>query len=814
MKINNWKSIECGCLLEQERGTMEILLLSSSVARCRYHADGAVKDEAALEIDISSYQKTKYKIEDKNSFIHIYTDCLEIIVSKETSQISWYDVKTGKALLKEGTKEFNQKVVEQYVVKSGEEPVIETRITADGERSCIVNIEPKEMRMTYGARLPYFLDEDEKIYGFGQGEEGFYNYRGKTQYLYQHNMKIPMPIFLSSKQYGVFINTGSCLSFHDESEETYIDVDAVEQLEYYFMKGDNFDDIIAAYRTLVGRAVMLPKWAFGYIQSKERYKDQDEMVDIVKQYRELDIPIDAVVMDWHTWEEGLWGDKNLDTTRFYDMQDACDKIHEMNARVMISIWPNMNAGSQNHTELANAGYLLNDYSTYDAFDENARRMYWDQANRGLYSKGVDAWWCDCTEPFSSPDWGGEVRKSPEEKYQLVGGEHKRYIDAGQANMYALVHAQGVYENQLLENAEDRVLNLTRSGYAGSQKYGTVLWSGDISARWDVLEKQIAEGLSMCMSGIPYWTLDIGAFFTVKDKWENRGCGSSENTNPLWFWQGDYNDGVHDLGYRELYTRWIQFGSFLPMFRSHGTDTPREIWNFGKPGEMFYDSIEKFIKLRYQLMPYIYSLAGRVTQHHYTILRSLMFDYSNDANVSEISNEFMFGDYFLVCPIIKPLYYGIDSVELDAVKEWSCYLPTGNDWYDYWTNTRYSGGQWIVCDASIDKIPLFVKAGAILITEEALDYANETVDTPVHIYIYDGMDSTFMYYEDDGESHQYNKGGYNEIPFTWSDEEKTLTIGAGEKIMAQSIVGRRIMVHRGTVEKEVSYMGSSVTVKII
>ena len=306
-----------------------------------------------------------------------------------------------------------------------------------------------------------------------------------------------------------------------------------------------------------------------------------------------------------------------------------DEIHAMHAHAMVSVWPNMNQGTADYEEFAAAGWLLNDLATYDAFNPEARAMYWRQAKRELFDGGFDAWWCDSTEPFSGPDWGGATLREPWERFQLVGGEHKKFLDPEKANLYAVAHAKGIYENQRRDAPDRRVLNLTRSGYVSSQRYGAVLWSGDISARWDVMKKQIAEALNMAASGYPWWTLDIGGFFVVRDNWRARGCGCDTDPSPKWFWRGDFEDGVNDPGYRELYVRWLQFGCFLPMFRSHGTDTPREIWNFGSPGEPFYDAIAETIRLRYRLMPYIYSLAGGVWRDNGMMVRPLLFDFPED-----------------------------------------------------------------------------------------------------------------------------------------------------------------------------------------
>ena len=276
-----------------------------------------------------------------------------------------------------------------------------------------------------------------------------------------------------------------------------------------------------------------------------------------------------------------------------------DELHQMNARLMISIWPNMNPGGDNWREMRDQGFLLGNKATYDAFQEKARELYWKQANEGLFAHGIDAWWTDCTEPFQA-DWMGAFKPEPEERLRINTEEAKRYLDPEFINAYSLLHSQGIYEGQRKTSTDKRVVNLTRSAYAGQQRYGTITWAGDVSATWDTLRRQIADGLNFCATGLPYWTVDIGAFFVKNDP-------------KLWFWNGDYDLGVEDMGYRELYVRWFQYAAFLPMFRAHGTDTPREIWRFGNPGDIIYDALVKFLRLRYRLMPYIYSLAGMVTQ---------------------------------------------------------------------------------------------------------------------------------------------------------------------------------------------------------
>ena len=441
----------------------------------------------------------------------------------------------------------------------------------------------------------------------------------------------------------------------------------------------------------------------------------------------------------------------------------------------------MNQGTVDCEQFSEKGWLLNDLSTYDAFNPEARALYWQQAKAELFDGGFDAWWCDSTEPFSGPDWGGEAKREPWERFRLVGNEHKRFLDPARANLYALAHARGIYENQRADAPDRRVLNLTRSGYVGSQRYGAVLWSGDISARWDVMKAQIAEGLSMAASGYPWWTLDIGGFFVVRENWRGRGCGCDNDPTPKWFWQGDYEDGVDNLGYRELYVRWLQFGCFLPMFRSHGTDTPREIWNFGKPGEPFYDAIAATIKLRYRLMPYIYSLAGRVWRDNGMMLRPLLFDFPGDRRAAATADEFMLGPSLLVCPVTEPMYYDKKSAPLDRARRWTCYLPAGCDWYDFWTGVRYTGGREVIVDAPLERIPLFARAGAIIPMAEGLQYADQRPDGPLQVHVWRGADGAFDLYDDAGDGYAYEKGEYTLTPLRWNDETGVLTPAEGVEV---------------------------------
>ena len=724
--------------------------------------------------------------------------------ANEDGEIAWYA--DGALLLQEGQSEFTKIAVMKYTTE-GEEPVIRRVKTVDGERNFIDNLREVKDHEAYQGRLTFRFSEDESIHGFGQAEDGVFDYRGHTHYLYQHNMRIPMPMFLSSKGYGIYFDAECLLTFHDDEAYTGMYFDCVSSLTYYVIYGPDADRIIRGFRCLTGDAAMLPKWAFGFVQSKEQYYSAKELADTVRHYRDLKLPIDCIVQDWNSWEKDQWGNKHLDPARYSDMEERAKEIHDMHVHTMVSVWPNMNSGTADYEELLAAGHLLNDLATYDAFDEEARSIYWKQVKEGLFDRGFDSFWCDSTEPFSGPDWGGEIKREPWKRYQIVGEEHTKYLPRERANAYALEHARGIFENQRKTTEEKRVLNLTRSGYAGAQKYGAVVWSGDTYASWETLKRQITEGLNMAISGYPWWTLDIGGFFTVGEKWENRGCGCNTDPTPKWFWRGRYDDGVKDKGYCELYVRWFELGTFLPMFRSHGTDTPREIWNFGEPGTPFYDAIEKYLRLRYLFMPYIYSLAGQVRLNQSVMMRSLMFDFMDDKRSAAEHQEYLFGRALLVCPVTEPMYYEAKSTPLHKEKVWKCYLPSGTLWYDYWTGDCYKGVHSVTVRAELDRMPLFVRAGSILPLQQGLSYAQEKVETPLELHVYPGENGEFVYYDDSGDGYGYENGEYETVVISWSDRERKLTIGERSGSFPGMQTKRLIRIYLvNTLKYEGSYEG--------
>ncbi len=707
-----------------------------------------------------SYEEWDYEEAEKEILLN--TAKLRLKVNKETASLQYYDDK-GKLLLKE--RDFESKRLEEF---SAYKTVIDTAtrvekvITPDGVKEVVKDAKQIFDRRLYRTRLYLEWQEGEALYGLGQHEEGCLNLRGKTVFLHQANKKIAIPFLISSLGYGILVDTYSPMIFHDTEFGSYLYTEADTELDYYFLYGGNMDGVIHGYRYLTGKAAMLPKWTFGFIQSQERYETAQELIDMVKEHRKRGIGLDCIVLDWCSWQGNLWGQKTFDPKRFADPSAMMTELHENHAHLMVSVWPNMSENCDNYKEFREKGYLLPGCSIYDPYLPEGRSLYWKQAEEGLFCHGIDAWWCDSSEPFT-PEWNHLGQPEPSAMYQEYYHTSCRHIPAQLTNSYGLFHARTIYEGQRGTTSEKRVVNLTRNGYTGQQRYGTILWSGDISANWITLKRQIAAGLNLCASGIPYWTLDIGAFFVKK--------------GVQWFWDGDYEKGNEDPGYAELFTRWFQFGCFLPVFRSHGTDFRRELWNFGDVGDLFYDTLIKFNQLRYRLMPYIYSMAGKVWKDDYTMLRMLAFDYPEDAIAREIRDQYLFGESLMVCPVVEPMYYDKNGVPIeDSSKTRKVYLPQGG-WYDFWTNRYYEGGRTITAAAPIDLLPLFVKAGSILPMTRFMQYVDETPAEPLELLVYTGKDAEFELYEDEGNSYRYEEGEYAITRLVWSEQQQELSIGA-------------------------------------
>jgi alpha-D-xyloside xylohydrolase len=763
MNLLNFTPRPNGLRLETSRGLVDLTAYSPDIVRIRYTLEPEFSSNKSLMVVSEPQNPGEVSIRETTDALFFSTSKLSIQINRNTLAFTYRDSQ-GHILTREPDRG-GKTLIPVNVIKfnPNKENGIKTEVGADGLRTSASTFKEIVDRQAYHTKLEFEWMGEEALYGLGSHEEGMLNLRGRHQYVYQQNMKAAIPILVSTRSYGILLDSYSLIIFHDDAFGSYLWTDVDDEMDFYFVHGPDFDSIVGGIRRLTGKVPMLPKWMFGYLQSKETYRSQAELIEIVKEYRSRRLPLDGIVLDWHSWTGELWGQKTLDPERFPDPDGMVAEIHKLHSRLMVSIWPNMDPRTDNNKEMKAHGCLLGNLTTYDAFQPLGREIYWQQANKGLFSQGIDAWWCDCTEPFEA-DWEGAFKPEPEERMLINTGEAKRYLDPEYINGYSLVHSQGIYEGQRRTTDRKRVVNLTRSAYGGQHRYGTITWSGDISATWDTLRRQIAEGLNFCVTGSPYWTLDIGGYF-VRNKPE------------LWFWSGDYEKGCEDLGYRELYLRWFQYAVFLPIFRSHGTDTPREIWRFGVPGEPIYESLVKFLKLRYRLMPYIYSLAGQVTQANYTILRMLPFDFREDPNTYEIRDEFMFGPSFLVSPVTHPMYYGPDSTPLpDIDKNCPVYLPAGSDWFDFWTGQYYSGGQTVFANASIDTLPIFVRSGSIIPLGPDIQYAEEMVEAPLVLKIYTGCDGHFILYEDEADNYDYEKGSFATIEINWVEQSRCLVIG--------------------------------------
>ena len=665
--------------------------------------------------------------------------------------------------------------------------------TPDGTKEVVREAAKLQDGTLYHTRLFLEWQEQEALYGLGQNEEGITNLRGQTVYVHQANRKIAVPMLVSSLGYGILMDTYSPMIFQDTAFGSYLYTEADEEMDYYFMNGGSMEEVIREYRQLTGKASLLPKWAYGYIQSQERYETADEILRVAQEYRRREIGLDGIVLDWCSWEDNLWGQKTFDRARFENPAQMIEKLHELNVHFMISIWPNMDEKSDNYKEFREQGLLLPGSSIYNALTEQGRKLYWRQLEEGLFCHGVDAWWCDNSEPFT-PEWNHVNQVEPSRMYEEYCATAAMHLPASLGNAYALYHAQAVYEGQRATGEEKRVVNLTRSGYTGQQRYGTILWSGDIAASWDTLRRQIAAGLSFCASGLPYWTVDIGAFF-VKE-------------GGLWYWKGDYEDTTKDMGYRELFVRWYQWACFLPVFRGHGTDCHRELWQFGEEGEPFYEALVQTNRLRYELMPYIYSLAGMVWLKDASMIKLLAFDFPEDSTAREIKDQYLFGSSLMVCPVTQPMYYAKASRVLEeAPKLRTVYLPEGTGWYDYWSHDYYEGGQWIDIEAPLERIPLFVKEGSVIPRTVPAQSTAEMTEM-LMLDIYAGADGEFVLYEDGGDGYEYEKGEYRSFTFIWKEHIKRLYMEASDKHKDRVILAFLIQKD-GTVKEEKIYEKASV-----
>ena len=698
-----------------------------------------------------------------------------------------------------------------------------TFLTAKGkvllcEKSCDVS----------EAKQTFTLDKDEAIYGLGTIQNGKMNRRGEKKRMEQSNLEDFQNVLQSIKGWGIYWENYSPTLFEDNAQGMTFDSECGEGIDYYFMYGGSADGVIAQMRQLTGDVPMFPLWTYGFWQSKERYKSAAETEGIVDQYRELQVPLDGIIQDWQYWGSNyLWNAMDFLSEDFANGKQLIKNVHQKHAHFMISIWASFGPMTQQFRELNEKGLLMpfetwpqsgishvwppimkypSGVKVYDAFHPEARAIYWKYL-KTLYDYGTDAWWMDSTDPdFFNP-------KESDYEHKVYGGTWR-----SQRNAFPLETVRGIYQSQRKDDRGKRIFIMTRSSFAGQQHYGSNMWSGDVASSWDMLRKQVPAGLSFSLTGNPNFNTDIGGFFC--GSYNTRGSGSAPR-NPQ---------------YQELYVRWMQYGLFCPVFRSHGADAPREIWQFGKKGEPIYDAIEKQIRLRYRLIPYLYSTAWQVTSNNDSYMRPLFSDFSADRKVWNTTDEFMFGRSILATPILNPQYTEEKIIKEDAMTGWdrkeasdgspvgtvdftatkttTKYLPKGAEWYDFWTNKRMKGGQNVTIETSLDRVPMFVRAGSILPLGPEMQYVGEKSWDNLEVRVYPGADGTFTLYEDEGDNYNYEKGQFATILFQWNDRTRTLTIGSRQGSYKGMLLNRQFIIAMPDGQtKQVSYDGNELAVKL-
>ncbi|MBQ4229509.1 MAG: DUF5110 domain-containing protein [Bacteroidaceae bacterium] len=626
-----------------------------------------------------------------------------------------------------------------------------------------------------GVRQVFKLDKDEAIYGLGTIQNGKMNRRGEHKRMEQSNTEDFQSVVQSIKGWGIYWDNYSPTQFDDDENGMALTSEAGDAIDYYFMYGGSADGVIAQIRHLTGDVPMFPLWTYGFWQSKERYKTANETLGIVQQYRRLGVPLDGIIQDWQYWGSNyLWNAMDFLAEEFANGKQMIDDVHKLGAHFMISVWASFGPMTKAYRELEEKGLLFDfetwpqsgltfwpprkDYPSgvrvYDAFSPEARAIYWKYL-KTLFDYGTDAWWMDSTDPDCFDG-------SPETYAHKAGQDGGTWRSL--RNAFPLETVRGVYQAQRNVSSDKRVFIMTRSSFAGQQHYGSNMWSGDVTSSWDMLRKQVPAGLSFSLTGNPNFNTDIGGFF----------CGAYNTRGPA--------SAPRNPQYQELYVRWMQYGLFCPVFRSHGADAPREIWHFGKQGEPVYDAIEATIRLRYRLLPYLYSTAWQVTTGNESYLRPLFSDFAQDRNVWDMTDEFMFGRSILAAPVLDPQYTEekvvrgeVNAVDWTATKTAQKYLPKGVAWYDFWTGKRYTGGQTLNVKTPLNRVPMFVRAGSIVPMGPVMQYVGEKTWDNLELRIYPGADVTFTLYEDEGDNYNYEKGAYTTILIRWSERAKTLTI---------------------------------------
>ena len=667
-----------------------------------------------------------------------------------------------------------------------------------------------------GARIvrQTFLPEaGEPFYGLGILQDGALNLRGKTRRMVQDNTEDFVNIVQSVRGYGLFWDNPSPTLFRDDGQGMLFESEVGEVVDYYFIYGGNADGVIAGIRALTGRVPMLPLWSYGFMQCRERYRSSAELLGALRGYRERGVPLDCIIQDWQYWGNNyLWNAMEFLNDDFRNAQAMIDEVHERNAHLMISIWSSFGPMTRQFRELQEQGHLLDmgtwprsglpdwppimEYPSgvrpYDPFSAEARDLYWRYLSK-MWEMGLDAWWMDSTEPDHH-----SLRRRRDDDFELMtaDGSLRRV-----RNAYPITAVEGVYDHQRAATSDRRVTILTRSAYAGQQRTGANTWSGDVNSNWPTLRAQIPAGLGFALTGNPNFNTDCGGFFP--GGYNRRGASATCAQNPR---------------FQELYVRWLQYGAFSPMMRSHGESSRREIWEFGAPGEPVYDAIASTIRLRYKLMPYIYGTAWDVTASDGTFQRALVMDFAADKAVWELPDEFLFGRSLLVAPVVKAQYtseevrWQDEPVDFSGERSTQVYLPKGTDWYDFWTGERLKGGQTLTRSTHLDTVPLYVRAGGIIPLGPDVQYVSEKPWDALEVRVYPGADGRFILYEDEGDGYAYEQGACSEIEFTLKG--RTLTVGERRGSFPGMLRERtfRIVTPDGR-SQEISYDGSSRSIKL-
>jgi alpha-D-xyloside xylohydrolase len=695
-----------GLEIRQKNGVLKLEVDAPNVLHVTYSpldASSEVRpsDHVVIKKD---WPAASFDVTDNDKAITLTTSKVKVVVERESGTLH-YAGPDGKPLTTEGYRSL-------------------TPVEVNGEK-------------TYHAEVFFpIYGSHEGLYGLGQHQAGVWNYRGETIDLSQENTQIVVPLLISTNGYGIFWNNSSRSRVNNRFVHSlYISSEVADRIDYYFIYGPEADQIIAEYRELTGEVPLFGRWAYGFWQCKNKYQAQAEIEGVAAKYRALHIPVDNIVQDWFWWVtmgEMKWN------PHYPNPQGMIDKLHDEHFHLMVSVWPFFRPGTSVYDQFDKNGWFIAKTLTgsfhpvgqalYDPTNPPARTEYWNNINDALFQKGVDAWWLDTDEPETE---GSEDNLLVD--HQLHIGSGARY-----ANIYPLFHTEGVSEGQQKASDKKRVFILSRSAYAGTQRLGVTAWSGDVLSDWTTFARQIPAGLNFSISGMPYWTTDIGGFIS--------------------------GGNLNDPKFRELFVRWFQFGAFSPIFRVHGTRNPdeNELWSYGPDAQKI---LLDYDNLRYRLLPYIYSEAWQVTSNHGTLMRPLVMDWRNDVEAQNTGDEYLFGPAILVSPVTTQ---GATKREV--------YLPKAT-WYDFWTGAKLEGGRRIEADAPLATLPLFVRAGSIIPMGPTMEWSTEKPADPIEVRVYPGTDGDFTLYEDENDNYDYAKGAHATIQLHWDDAAKTLTFGA-------------------------------------